>query len=517
MRTRGQPSKSVQPSPEAEAAPNAGHGDSNIRRGILWLGLEATTRRILELAIFAILGRLLGPEVFGLYAMAVIVLTFGELCATGSFGQSLIQKKELTAGHIDSAFFGLIALGLLLTLAIAALSGPFAALFGDSRVESLLLYGSPVVVISAISATPIALLRREMRYVALVVVPLSGVIVGGIVGVAAALAGYGPHSLIFQILASQITLAISAWIASRWRPRGTGSLSKLRELSGFGLKTMALQVILFLNNSLPRYMAGTVIGPAALGLYTAAARFRDTARSIIVAPIADVAMPAAAKDQDDRKGLAEMVVQASGWTALMAFPGFVGLAIVSPELLTVLLGQVWRDAAPAAQLLAMAGIATSVTSVNLAAIHGAGYAGWRLGLALIQITLTLGLLLSLAHKGMAYVALSVAVTTLVLWPVKVLVTKFLIDVSVKAQLASILRPVIATAIMAAVTILWRSTIAGELGTGGVLVTSIAVGVVSYGLAIWLIAPQEMRSVLRMVSDKLMQTRPPKRRRTAPTR
>ena len=108
-------------------------------------------------------------------------------------------------------------------------------------------------------------------------------------------------------------------------------------------------------------------------------------------------------------------------------------------------------------------------------------------------------------------------TTLVLWPVKVLVTKFLIDVPVKAQLASILRPVIATLIMAAATILWRRMIMAELGPGGVLVTSIAVGVVSYGLAIWLIAPKEVRSVLRMVSDKLTQARPPKRRGTAPTR
>ena len=481
------------------------------------MGLEATTRRILELAIFAILGRLLGPEIFGLYAMAVIVLTFGELCATGSFGQSLIQKKTLTAAHINSAFFGLVALGLLLAIAIAALSGPFAALFGDSRVGSLLLYGSPVVLISAISATPIALLRREMRYVALFVVPLSAVVVGGLFGVGAALTGYGPHSLIIQILASQVTLAISAWIASGWRPSGMGSLSQLRELSGFGLTTMALQVTLFLNNSLPRYMAGTVIGPAALGLYTAAARFRDTARSIIVAPIADVAMPAAAKGQDDRKGLAEMVVQASGWTALMAFPGFVGLAIVSPELLTVLLGHDWRGAAPAAQLLAMAGIATSVTSVNLAAIHGAGHAGWRLGLALVQIALTLGLLLSFAHNGLTYVALSVAVTTLVLWPVKVLATKHLIGVSVKAQLASILRPAVATLIMAAATIPWRMIVTAELGAGGVLVTSIVVGVISYGLAIWLMAPQEVRSVLHMVSAKFMQARPPRRRRTAPSR
>lgn len=430
--------------------------------------------------------------------MALIVVVLAEVVVNESFADALVQRERLAPVHSEAAFALLLTIGLVLAALLLALTGPISRAFGEPRIVLLLQLGCAAIVVSALSSVPVALLRRELSFRALAAVQLGAVIAGGAAGIGTALGGLGAASLMIQLLTVRVILAAGAWIACGWRPRGLGSKSALNDIRGFGLKTLALRLTLNLQTALPRYVAGTAIGPAALGFYTAAARLRDTAKALVVDPLAKVTMPAVARSQDDPVTLAALVADASRWTGLVALPSMAGLALIAPQLLPALLGESWRGAVPAAQVLAVAGIAASMTAVNMAALLGAGYAGWRLAIAVGQAVLVLVLLALVANRGVLYIALAVAVTYFVMWPIKLVLVNRVVGVPALPQCRALVVPLLATLLMSGAVLLWRELAVDWLGDLGLLATKIAIGIVTYAGVLALLAPRLLRDIVARI-------------------
>ena len=85
--------------------------------GVLWTVAGNWAEQGCAFIIFAIMTRLLDAEVFGLVAMALIVVGFAEVLIRQSMTVALIQRQQLEPGHSDAAFWSLLALAAGLTLA----------------------------------------------------------------------------------------------------------------------------------------------------------------------------------------------------------------------------------------------------------------------------------------------------------------------------------------------------------------------------------------------------------------
>lgn len=90
---------------------------NNIARGIdalRWNSVGTVLSMLLQFAVGIILARELGPEPFGLIAIAWLILGLGNLIAEGGLGTALIQKKEIDLVDIRESFTWQIAVGLFL-------------------------------------------------------------------------------------------------------------------------------------------------------------------------------------------------------------------------------------------------------------------------------------------------------------------------------------------------------------------------------------------------------------------
>ncbi len=150
------------------------------------------------------MARLLDAEVFGLVAMALIVVGFAEVLIRQSITVALIQRQQLEPGHSDAAFWSLLALAAGLTLGIVALADLVAQVYAISQVADLLRWLSPTLLLVALSAVPVAILRRKLQFRLLAVRTTLGVIAGGAVGITMAVMGYGVWSLVGQRLAQSL-------------------------------------------------------------------------------------------------------------------------------------------------------------------------------------------------------------------------------------------------------------------------------------------------------------------------
>jgi len=93
-----------------------------------WNYLGRMISMTLQFVTGIILARLLGPEPFGLVAIAIFVQGLGNLFAEGGLGSALIQAQDISQHDIRSVFSAQILIGLIITTALAA-SAPLLAAF----------------------------------------------------------------------------------------------------------------------------------------------------------------------------------------------------------------------------------------------------------------------------------------------------------------------------------------------------------------------------------------------------
>lgn len=462
------------------------------------MGVENWGRHVISFAVLVVLARLLGPENFGIVALATVVLPLCTSVLEDTFAAALIRQPNLQPGHVDAAFWVLVALSLLLNLILLLAAQPLSFLFEVPEVAPIVRWLCVLVVLNGLAAVPSALLRRELRFRSLALRTLVGVSGGGLVGIAMAYADFGPWSLVGQLLVQGVLQLLVVWSAARRAPRFGFPRSCLRDIFGYGTKSVGLAVVGYIRNTLPRFVVGVVLGAVSAGLFQIATRLTWTLQMALIYPVTVVAMPTAAKVQKDAMTMSRLLVTATRYTAMITFPGFVGLAVTARELVPILVGDQWEGAVEATQLLALAGPFTSITAVNVAVMRAMNRAGWQMMVSTINVVLMLLGFLFLADRGLGFVSLVVLFSTIAVWPVQIWIFTRVTGLPAGKQHRVLLPLLAATSGMAAIVELWRMHFAG-LPIQALLATEIVIGAVSYGLLILLLARPAALGLFRTVA------------------
>jgi O-antigen/teichoic acid export membrane protein len=155
-------------------------------RAFLWSISDSIGVAAVSLASFVVLARMLDPRDFGAVALAGVFVYFFNLLAHHSFADALVQRAALEPQHLNTGFWGGLALATGLMLACQLAAGPLAALLGEPAVGPVLGWLAAVMPIAALSAVQTAMFRREMQFRWIAASSLAGR-VGGVL----ALAGQG--------------------------------------------------------------------------------------------------------------------------------------------------------------------------------------------------------------------------------------------------------------------------------------------------------------------------------------
>jgi PST family polysaccharide transporter len=94
----------------------------------------AVVRAVSQLAILVVLTRLLGPQPFGLVAVAWLVVGFGNLVADFGFGAALVQRRTISGSEIRYAFTMQVLIGACLTMIVAGSAGLIGRILDNPEV-----------------------------------------------------------------------------------------------------------------------------------------------------------------------------------------------------------------------------------------------------------------------------------------------------------------------------------------------------------------------------------------------
>ena len=132
--------------------------------GAAWVAVETWGRQFAMFAVFVILARHLGPEAFGLAALAMVMPTIVAVPVTRGIPEALIQRPNIEFIHFDSAFWLLAVTGSVLSGLVWGFAGVIAAAFSQPVLEELVRWTSIVIVLQSLAAVPAAILQAPASF-----------------------------------------------------------------------------------------------------------------------------------------------------------------------------------------------------------------------------------------------------------------------------------------------------------------------------------------------------------------
>lgn len=455
-------------------------------RGVFWTAAGNWGYQLATLVVFSILANLLSPQAFGLVALASVFVALMKLVEEQGMADALVQREDLEPEHLDTAFW--VSMGLSLALAVVLIAGsvPLAALVNEPDVAPILAWLSVSLVLSGLSSVQRAILARELRFASLTVRTLSSVVVGGIVGVAAAFAGFGVWALVAQIITLELVGVIALWTASDWRPSLRFSKSHFRELFSFGSSVLGFKLLRFADRRIDNLIVGSLIGVTALGFYVVAYRLLNLIINITTSVIGSVAFPVFSRIQKQAGQVRRTYYQAVRQTSVISFPAFLGLIAIAPEVTRLVFGNQWDASVPVMQVLAVGGLAQSILFVNGVVLKSLGRPGWRLVIMGISVVLLVTAFAVAVQWGIVAVAWALVAVTYLMAPVWLRAAHRLVGLSFRKYVAQIGPPFLASAVMTGCVFALKVVVEDLLLPWRVTVLVVA-GVIVYAVALWGIA------------------------------
>lgn len=468
-------------------------------QGVVWSVIENWGRQAISFVVFFLLARLLGPEAFGLVALATVFLAFVGVFLDQGFSQAIVQRQEVEPEHLDTAFWTNIGVSTLLTVLCIASADWVASLFKEPDLAPIVCWLSLNFILLAFSSVQQALFQRKLAFKTLALRSLVAIVVSGTVGVAMAFMGFGVWSLVGQQLSSSLTQALVLWGTSDWRPGFRVSARHFRELFSFGISIVGFAFVNFFNRRADDFIIGYFLGPVALGYYSVAYKLLLVMIELLTRIVDKVAVPTFSRLQTEPERLRKAFIKIIKLTNLITFPCFIGVSLLSAELIPILFGDQWRSSIPVMRILAFVGIIQSTYIFKSSVILAMGKPTWRLGIGILNSTVSvIGFCIGV-RWGIEAVAISYIITNYLFSPVSVLAVQKLINIKISDYYGQYTAPLIASAIMA-ISIIGVRILASSLESYLLLLVSMLVGALVYVLAIYILFPSTYQQVFQFTSQ-----------------
>jgi O-antigen/teichoic acid export membrane protein len=443
--------------------------------GLFWASFGAVTNVALQLAVVAVLARLLAPKDFGMVAAAGTFIGLASILVDLGVGPAIVQRRQLTADHINTGFTMSVSMGLIIGSAFALAAPVIAHLYRMPELTNILRALSLLFPITSLGLVAQALLSREMRFRRMSIRNVMSYIFGyGLVSVTLALLGFGVWSLVLGQLVQTSLQAFQTILIAGQHVRFGWNGKARRDLMSYGIGFTLARFGNYAANQGDNVIVGRMLGPIALGFYSRAYQFIALPANLFGSVTNAVLFPAMSAVQHEQEKLERAYRQSIAIIAMVTLPVSGLLFVAAPEAVAVLLGPKWTAVVAPFQILVLSllfrtsyKLSDSLARASAATMNRAWrqwfYAASVIGGALVG-----------THHGITGVAVGVSIAIVINFLLMLQLSMMLSGVSAKTLLVIHLRHlVVALVTTLAAYVAIRLARSADIHEFGCLVTASA--------------------------------------------
>ncbi len=471
---------------------------SHARRALFWSAGAKWFEALAATLGFLVMVRLVGPDHFGVFGLALLTLILPETIVGGALSESLIQRDDLKPGHTAGAMWLQLVLSLVFAAGLVGAAPYIAASLHAPELEGLVPLIAATLPIIALSSIPVALLQRELRFRAIAAVDVAAAVTAAVVGISLGVAGFGVWALGWMEAARRVVRSIGFFAAARRGYDLRTSLQDIVDLASFNLATLGARVLSQAESAIPRLLLG-LIDTRALGYFNLAQRCFQQGSSLFIAPMNGAVLPLASRIQTQREKLFAALDAATSASTFIAYPVFFGAAAIAPVLIPLVLGPDWTGATLAVQLMLMLGVRAASASFNGGVLRAAGRPGVQAAIVTAGFVVTIILSPFAAPFGAAAIAGVLVMRGAVTWGLSAVLLERTIGYPASRQFSLGWESMIAASIMAA-TVLATHAWLDAVMRGWILAPLLfMLGVVVHALMLSILSPSTARHFLQIAA------------------
>lgn len=393
------------PPPHSSATVTTGLAQRSIG-ALKWNYLGTGVKVGSQLIIGIVLARLLGPEPFGLIAVAWLMLGLGNLIADSGLSVALIQKQQISARDIRYVFTLQMLAGLALTL-LAVIASPWiAAFFGRADAVPVLRWMSLLFVFQAFGQSATALLRRDLNHKRVQLLQVFSYLTAYLLlGLPLAFSGWGVWALVIAQLTQSILYAAAAYLSVRhsllptFRAGQTG-------LFRFGSKILGSNLTSWGISYFDSAIIGRMLGMVDLGFYNRSMNLLSSPMNAAVSTLQGVLLPFYSRIQGRTDDARDTYLATMCFLSAVLAPAFAAIAAIPDTTMLAVYGQQWQAAAVLITPLALAMPVNAMLALGGPMMQGLGRAGMEatsqgIGLIVLVVAVIIAARISLAAVAWA--------------------------------------------------------------------------------------------------------------------
>jgi PST family polysaccharide transporter len=193
-----------------------------------------------------------------------------------------------------------------------------------------------------------------MRWTALAVISVVSLMVGAAIAIGGAEAGYGYWALVWMSIASPLAGTLGLWLATGWVPGMPQRQVGARSMVLFGATVTLTTLVTYVAYNAEKVLIGRFWGADAIGIYGRAYQLVNIPTEQLNGAVAEVGFAALSRLQDDPIRLRSYFLKGFSLLLGLALPVTLACVLFADELVFVVLGPKWKDAAAIVRLLAPA-------------------------------------------------------------------------------------------------------------------------------------------------------------------
>jgi O-antigen/teichoic acid export membrane protein len=471
-----------------------------------WYGATRVWAQGLSWVITILLARLLAPDDYGLFAMALSVLGLLELLQEFGLGTAIVQRQDLTRKQLNGVFWLVTLASVGLTLVTCLAAGLISDFYAEPRLVWIVRILSLNFLLNSLGLVPYNLLTKAMDLRQRSLAEALAAATGALLTLSLAWLSLGVWALVLGHFARALVLNTALVVFARWRPGIDVAWDGLRGLMNFGLRIAGMNIIGNLGPTISTFVLARLLGGTAVGLYAMAQSLTEAPHRISTAIINQVSFPVFSKLQRQTAELARYFLSISKYLAVVALPIQIGLILVAPDLVPVLLSAKWQDIVVPFQVFCIESILVVVTVTCTPLLTARGRADLLLRRSVFSLAaMTLATVVG-AHFGLVGVTVARVLAMIPLRFTLLMPSLRELDLSMGEYFKNLTTPLSATCVMTLLVLVAQQALPASAGQLPRLIVSVGIGVVSYPSVLLLLDRSVGAEVKVIVRDLLSTSR-----------
>jgi len=410
-------------------------------KGAIWSTVNSATPTLLSSLVFIITSRYLMPHDFGIVALSVSIVSFASALTPGALGDALIQKFSISAKLLDTVFWIGIISAFVAFILLTLLARPIALHLEQPQLQFLIPIVAVKLIFDLASIVPNALISRSMSFHLIATRTIIATVLSSSICISLLFLGYGILALAISLVTTSIINCIVTFWSAHWHPRLHFATASLKEVGKFTLFASGNRLLQLM--SLDQILLGSLVSPAALGIYNFSKRIYQMLHDVLVGSLNSVCYSLMASMQNEQEKVRETFLLATFSSSMIAIPAFTGLALIAEDLIPFVFGEHWVEAIRPTQWFCIFGLMSCIGVMQSSLINSQGKNDWWFYYQLFKQLMSITTIFLMKDYSIGTIVMTLTLQTVAVWPITLMMVTKIIKMKLSNYFSQFLGPLTA--------------------------------------------------------------------------